>query len=320
MGSRLDYSVDFGNKYHFLSILGELVYRFGTRVPDTLISTFSNSTKLNGYVFIDANDDGAYQIGEKLIENIKVSLNGQTSKLFPNGHFTINSNAGPASVMIDLPDEYKSYLFGTANPIEIDLFAGETKPYISQLHKNCTSRSVIVQSATKVNKGLEGTELRLQGLPIKKRPYNELRRFFSVYVPEGGKYSIKLMELELPAGYKNISPSAYDIQVVQGKVNQVDDFVLLGKRLIIGRAFVDVNQNNAFDDGDIPAPNIKIQIGKHVLVTDVDGSFSTSSIEPGTYDIHVGTKIFRNAKLDPLKDRLYVPEVGTIELIITYTK
>lgn len=320
LGSRLNYNVDFASNYQFLSILGELVYKFGTRVPDTLRSTFSSTAKISGHVFIDSNDDGKYQVGEKLIDSIGVIHNGKPSKPFPTGTFELQTSSGPSSIMIELPPNYQNFLFGTANPAQVNIFAGETRTLDFPISQKIALRGKVLVASKAGTKGFDGARIEISGEYYKNTITTLASGVFNVELPSDGSYTVALVEMELPAGYKNSSPSKYEINVVQGKINEVPDFTLYGKRSIIGRAFTDTNQNNVFDDKDIPIPGVQIKIGKHSLKTEQDGSFAFNSIEPGTYDVQVGTRLFKGAKLDPFKDRLFVPEVGTIELVITYTQ
>lgn len=320
LGLRINYSIDPGKSYNFLSILAELVYRFGSRVPDTLLTTFSSTTKIKGFVFVDGNDDGVYQEGEKLVPDVMVSLNGSSKKI-PDGSFEYKANSGANSVFVELPNDYKNYQFSTSNPVDMNLVSSEIKT----LHFGISQRipvqgKVVMSGKGSEGRGFEGAKIEITGANYRVITSTSISGGFNVFVPEPGAYSFKLHEMDLPVGYKTIGTSKIDMDVQGGQVNKIKSFILDGKRLVVGQVFMDLNHNDVFDDGDRPIAGLKITLGKTTVVTEDDGSFSVPNMAAGSYLVRVQSKTFQGYKIRPFNDRLVVPDVGTAEMNIPYAK
>lgn len=322
VGSRLNYSIDPGNDYNFLSIIAELVYRFGSRVPDTLASTFSSSTKIKGYVFVDANSDGDYQVGEKLIESAQITVNGTAVKN-STGYFETKGAVGANIVGVELPKQYQAYQFNAANPAELNLFSNETKMlYFGISQRIPVNGKVILQNKKNGSeKGFEGAKIEITG-PDQYKNLIETSQsgVYNIFIPEPGRYKFKLQEMDLPPGYKNAGPSEFVLMVKSDQLNKVPSFELTGTRKIIGRIFIDLDKNGVFDGNDKAVAKMKFKVGPYTLMTEDDGSFGISTIDSGTYDVFVGTKEHSGYQLLPFSDKLYIPDAGTIELNITYGK
>ena len=143
---------------------------------------------------------------------------------------------------------------------------------------------------------------------------------FNTFVTKPGKYLAKLRTIDLPRGYKYIGPAAVEITAEEGKIIAVPTFILQARRFIIGRAFVDKNGNNTFDDDETPAKGIKIQIGNTSMLSEDDGSFSISTLPAGNYQIKVEPKTYMDGHLTLLNDSISLPEAGTVEVNIPYQR
>lgn len=319
LGLRTNFSFNPSDGYNFLSILAEVVYRFGSRVPDTLRTTFLTTTQIKGYIFVDGNDDGQYQEGEKLIPEAGVILNGSSKKSI-DGSFDYKANSGVNSVFIELPKAFKNYQFGTANPAELNLVSGETRVlYFGISQRIPVGGKVLINDKQISSKGFEGAKIEVTGPNYRVITTSSISGTFNVFVPEPGKYTFKLIEMDLPAGYKTVSESKYEINILGGKMNKTPDFVLDGKRLVIGRVFVDHNQNGSFDDADEPIVGMKVKLGSYSTTTEDDGSFSVTYLPSGSYTVVIDPS-YKSYQLRPFNDRIMVPGVGTVELNITYAK
>ena len=106
----------------------------------------------------------------------------------------------------------------------------------------------------------------------------------------------------------------------EGKVNGISPFIVQARRIIIGRAYMDKNGNNTFDEDDEPISGAKIQMGPVNTQSEEDGSFSVSSLPAGNYRIKASPAMYKGFHLSLVNDRINIPEAGTIEIEIPYQK
>lgn len=326
LGARLNFNLDLTNDNSYVSAVGELIYRFGSRVPDTLFSTFIASAQITGMVFVDENEDGEYQSNEKLITNYTVALNDHEPEVIKTERFVLKTDSGPNKIYIQLPKEYQGYQFATSNPTFLDLFPRETRSLNFAISQRIPLRGkVIVQdeidkAVTDKNRGLEGVKIEITGETFNDVVETTAAGNFNGFVAKPGKYFAKIRTLELPKGYKYSGPSKIEFTVEEGKIATIPPFVIQAKRFIVGRAFIDVNGNNIFDDNDQPLNKVKIKIGDITIPSDEDGTFSTTSIPAGSYQIQIEPKMIKDHHLIMLTDRILVPLAGTVEMSVPYQK
>lgn len=326
LGTRMNFNFDLTGHTNYLSIAGELVYRFGSRVPDTLFSTFVPSAVITGAIFEDDNNDGAYQPSEKLVANVTSQLNDEDPIVSKNGGFTYKTDAGLNKISIQLPEGYQNYQFGTSNPATVDLFPRETKMLYFPVNQRIPLHGKVIvhqnpnDPITEKDAGLEGVKIEISGEGFATVSETSPAGIFNTYVTKPGKYLIKLRVVDLPRGYKYIGPPSMAIVAKEGEISKVPPFVVQARRFVIGRAFVDKNGNHTFDEDEPPAKGVKIRLGTFITVSEEDGSFSISSLPAGNYQIKVQPEKFQDYQLVLLNDRLTIPEAGTVELSIPYQK
>jgi hypothetical protein len=326
LGTRFNLNIDFSSSTTYLSAVGELIYRFGSRVPDTLFSSFIASAQITGLVFIDGNNDGAYQPDEKIITNYTMQIDDQEPELIKTDRFSSKTDAGPRKITIQLPTEYQNYQFGTSNPAFIDLFPRETRllPFAITQRIPIHGKVIVQQNNEKPDseniRGLEAVKIEISSEGFTNTVETSGSGIFNTFVTKPGKYFAKLLTTDLPRGYKYTGPIKMEFVVEEGKITKIPSFVVQARRFVIGRVFVDKNGNNIFDEEDLPATNVKIQVGTFKTQSEEDGSFSFSTLPPGSYQINVEQKTFSGYRLTLLTDRLTIPEAGTVEINIPYQK
>ena len=323
VGTRVNYNQDFGNNYYYLQILAEMIYRFGSRVPDTILSTFIPSAQITGIVFIDSNGDGQYESDEKLIQNFSSQLNNEEPITSKDGTFTYKPDSGKNTFSVSLPPEYKNYQFSIANPVSMDLFSRENKTlYFGISQRIALNGKVIVyhDSLTTDASGFEGAKIQITGNNFTTTISSSSSGVFNVFVPTAGTYHIKLFDMDLPVGYKSIGSTDIDVKVQEGRINKLPSFILQGKRIVIGRAFYDTNGNGIFDENEKPAVGIKVNVGNIVTTSESDGTFSISPIAPGTYYLKAQPKTVSGFHPGFSNDKIIIPEVGTVEVLVPYEK
>lgn len=325
-GSRMNYNWDTTNDTTFISVTAELVYRFGSRVPDTLFSTFAPSSQIAGLVFVDENNDGQYQSSEKLVENFTSQLNEYEPIASKDGSFKYKTDAGINKIKIELPKGYDAYQFNMDNPTIVNLSPRETKQLhfgINQripLHGKVSVRQDPNDSIRPDGPGLEAARIEISGNGFKNIVETSSSGIFNAFVTKPGKYTAKLLVIDLPKGYKYTGLVSIEFIAEEGKISKIPAFVVDARRLIIGRTFIDKNGNASFDETDEPAPNIKVKIGNSLAMSEEDGSFSINNLRAGTYPVRVEPQTVSGHRVYLSNDRLIVPEAGTINFDIPYQK
>lgn len=326
LGARFNFNLDFSSNTNYLSAVGELIYRFGSRVPDTLFSSFIASAQIAGSIFIDDNNDGEHQPSEKIISNYTMQVDDQEPELIKTDRFSSKTDAGPRKITIQLPTEYQNYQFSTANPAFIDLFPRENRMLSFAIAQRIPihGKVVVQQNSEKSDlengRGLENVKIEISNEEFKSIVETSAAGIFNTFVTKPGKYFAKLVSADLPRGYKYTGPSKVEFVAEEGKITKIPLFAVQARRFVIGRVFIDKNGNNIFDDDDKPAKGIKIQIGTIKIQSEDDGSFSLSTIPAGSYQIKVEQKTFSGYRLMLLTDRIVMQEAGTVEINIPYQK
>lgn len=326
LGARINLNMDLSNKTTFVAAIGELVYRFGSRVPDTLFSGLAKSAQITGIIFIDENTDGQYQSSEKIITDYTVQINDQDPELINSERFVVKTNVGPVKLTIELPKEYQGYQFATSNPTFLDLYPRETKSLsLAILQRIPLHGKVIVQDeenkpVTEKSRGLEDVKIEITGDNFSETVETLPSGVFNTFVSKPGKYFAKIKTIDLPRGYKYNGPSKIEFTVQEGKVISILPFIVSAKRMIIGRVFFDKNGNSVFDEDDQPIKGIKVKIGTATLISEEDGSFSTASLPAGSYDVKVEPKTYQGFNSVLFSDTVNIPNAGNIEINVPFQK
>ena len=322
-GARMNFNWDLTNQSNTLAAVGELIYRFGSRVPDTLFTGLVSSAHITGVVFIDENADGVYQPEEKRIDRYMVKLNDEEKVSIFQPTFFLKALAGQNKVLVELPPEWQSYQFGIANPAEFQLTSRETKTLVFPIAKRIVVHGMArlhedESLKNNMEKGLEGVQIDISGEGFSAKVFTSLSGNFNTFVTKPGKYVATLNALELPRGYKCIGSSTVEFTVKEGEVNEVPPFAIQARRFILGRAFVDLNDNRVFDEGEKVIPGIRITVGSSTTVSEQDGTFSFTQLPAGNFKISVEPLQVKNANLVLINQQINIPEAGTLELNIPY--
>jgi len=100
------------------------------------------------------------------------------------------------------------------------------------------------------------------------------------------------------------SAKAIKSNVASAKV-KINQSVFTDKSVIIGKLFVDLNQNRVQDDGEVGVPGVRIYLEDGTyIVTDSEGKYSIYGIKSGTHVLKVDPiTLPRGAKLEILNTR-----------------
>lgn len=326
LGTRGSYNVDPSSNYSYLSVLVEFIYRFGSKVPDTLITSLTSKGQIKGVIYIDENNDGKYELNEKIVTGSSVLVNSKDTIIALDGKYECKVNAGDNNVMVVLPNEYKNYQFTGSNPETVELTNGETKEINFGINRRVSVYGkVVVQDSNdlsfeKNEQGFQGAQVEITGADFQTVVETSASGVFNVDVPKPGKYKVKLLVLELPIGYKSIGSTTTEFTAEEGNINKLEPIILSSKRVITGRVFIDKDQNGEFDETDDPVVGVKIGIGKVTTQSEVDGSFSITTVPSGIYAIKISPKTYKGYHLDIFNDKISVPPAGTIQLSIPFVK
>jgi hypothetical protein len=320
VGVRSQYNVDPGLDYSYASVLGEFVYRFGSKVPDTLLSAFQSSGTLEGVVFLDQNDDGRFQPNEPLVPYPAIVLNRQKAVEAINGDFRYKVDAGENQVMVHLPNAYQDYQFTTTNPQVVDVYPGERKTVFFGINRRLIiqGRVQLIQESTTDKLGFKNAVVEIKGDRSSKTVTTTRTGLFNTYVTEPGTYTATVLTSELPSGYKSTPSSSIEFTVKQDEVTKLQPMQILAKRRVFGFAFVDENQNRRMDPNEKVLSGIEVHIGKYTTVTDQDGSFAFDGLPAGAHALSVTPQTVQGRHVNLAESEIVLPMAGRVDLPLAY--
>lgn len=124
--------------------------------------------------------------------------------------------------------------------------------------------------------GLAGFEVTVEKGPREK---SNGEGWYSIAAEEG-VLTVKAAD-DLPAGYFYSTLNQKKIELLPGQSVRID-FGVTSQVQVKGRAFLDVNQNLFFDEGDVPLPGIWIRLSTgQSAVTTEGGYYSVFRVPPG---------------------------------------
>jgi hypothetical protein len=233
---------------------------------------------VRGIVFDDANENGSYDKGEKLIPGVKVTIEGKDAFTNNEGYYNLSDiDYGNQQVLVDdaqLPDGYK---VTGPSPVLIN-FNEKVKEVNFALSKKTMIRG-IVYSNPGLSSGLENVEILLDGT-ISFRTTSGGGYSFNV-VP--GKHIIRINPLTIPKGYTLLDKLSKEVEV--GKEDQEINFIFKPVISLKGSVFYKTNNK--------PAANVTLTIEitnqkgikEEKVITDNQGNFLLTDIENGIIDI-----------------------------------
>ena len=91
----------------------------------------------------------------------------------------------------------------------------------------------------------------------------------------------------IPEGYFFTTPNEQELEMLPKMKTRVD-FGIIPQTQVKGRAYVDVNRNFTFDEGDVPVPAVQIALDSgEFTVTSAQGIYSILRIHPGPNRVRV---------------------------------
>ncbi|MBL7684668.1 MAG: hypothetical protein JNK65_01370 [Deltaproteobacteria bacterium] len=308
------------------SLKTEVVYRFGSGVPDSLFSTFSKNSLVEGHVFLDKNGDGIFDENiDSLLDGYSIQIDDQTPKKAEKGIYKVGFPAGEHKIQIIIPEGSKLKPT-TVSSLPLNMNPNQKMKLDWGLSEGAVLKGKVIldlNGNSKIDEGEiapPGTKVKIKG-PSSQRVVSVSRAGqYQFFAPELGSYQAEVDLISMPSGYQIEGQSPVSAEASSETLNSFPDLFITAQRVVLGRAFIDENGNGLFEENEKPLSGIKVQVGPYRTQTDAEGYYIIKNIEAKSYPVLVTPFEMNGMKVNWPKTLSFDLEAKKIEMNLPFKK